>query len=123
MRKAIPKNLPGASITLIIMTEEDKAMVPGKELILGLFAQSATKNAKSHSSRAATVRYIARNVFQSAKQAACLTQTGITGSKKEIFPGNAILIKGRLKKGKNPLRRKSHFFTGEKNALKHQDKS
>ena len=123
MRKAIPKSLPGASITLIAMTEEGKAMAPGKELILGLFAQTATKNAKSRSSPAETVRYIARNAFQSAKKATCLTQTGITGPKKEIFPGNTVPIKGGLKKGKNPLKRKSHFSIGGKNALKYPDKS
>ena len=122
MRKAIPKSLPGALITLITMTQEEKAMVPGKELILGLFAQTATKNAKSRSSQAETVQYIARNAFQSTKKATCLTQTGITGPKKKISPGNAVLIKGRLKKGKSPLKRRSHFLHVEKNALKYPDK-
>jgi len=121
LRKAIPKSLPGASVTLIAMTEEEEAVVPGKELILGLFAQTATKNAKSRSSPVETVRYIARNAFQSAKEAACLRQTGITGPKKEIFPGSAIPIKGRLKKGKSPLTKRSHFSSGEKNALKYPE--
>ena len=96
-------------------------MVAGKELILGLFAQTATKNAKSRSSPAETVRYIVRNAFQSAKKATCLTQTGITGPKKEIFPGNAVPINGRLKKGKSPLKRRSPFLHVQKNVLKYLD--
>ncbi len=72
-------------------------------------------------SPAATVRYIARNAFQSAKKATRLTHTGITGPEKEIFPGNAIPIKGRLKKGKSPLKRRSHFLHVEKNVLKYPE--
>ena len=92
-------------------------MIPGKELILGLFAQTVRKNAKSRSSPAEAVLYIARNVFQSTKKAARLIQTGIAGPKEEIFPGNTIPIKG-----KNTLKRKSHFSSGEKNTLKYPDK-
>jgi hypothetical protein len=98
-------------------------MVPGKELILGLFAQTVSKNAKSLLNRAVTVQYTARSAFQSAKKATRLTQIGITGPKKEIFPGNAIPIEGRLKKGKSPLKRRSHFLHVEKNVFKYPDKS
>ncbi len=87
-------------------------MVPGKELILRLFAQTATKNVKARSSPATTVRYIARNVFQSTKKAARLAQTGISGLKKEIFPEDIVSIKGRPKKGKSPLKIRSHFLHG-----------
>jgi len=44
-------------------------------------------------------------------------QIGITGPGKDIFPGNAISIEVRLKKGKSPLKRRSHFPTGEKKCL------
>jgi hypothetical protein len=109
LRKATPKSLPGASITLITVTEEDEAMVSGKELMLGLFAQNVRRNAKSLLNPGMTVRYTARIAFQSAKKATHLTQTGTTGPKKEIFPGNAVPIKDGLKKGKSLLKRGSHF--------------
>ncbi len=101
------------------MTEEDKAMVSGKELILGLFAQTATRNAKSLLSPAETVRYIARNAFQGTKKATRLTQTGITGPKKEVLAGNAVSIKGTLKKASRPLKRRNHLLPVEKNVLKY----
>ena len=43
------------------------------------------------------------------------------GPKKEIFLGNAVPIKGRLKKGKSPLKRRSQFLHVEKNGLKYSD--
>ena len=103
------------------MTEEDKAMVPGKELILGLFAQTAIRNAKSRSSPVQAAQYIARNAFQSAKQAPRLTQTEITDPLKEIFLGNTVPIKCRLEKGKGPLKRRNHFLHVEKSVLKYLD--
>lgn len=128
MRKAILKVLHGALISLIVMIEEGKPVVsvmieegkpvvPGKELILGLFAQTVTENVKSRSSPAQAVRYIARNAFQSAKETIYLTQAEIVGPKKEMLPGNAVPIKDRLQKGQSPLKRKSHLLCAEKNML------
>ena len=107
------------------MTEEDRTTSPGKGLIPGLSAQTAKKNAKSRLSPAETVRYIARNALQSEKHEVHLTQTVITagitgiirvtGLKKEIFTGNAILVSHALKKRKNPLKRRNHSLRAEKN--------
>lgn len=100
------------------MTKEDKAMVPGEELLIRPYAPNATKNAKSRSSPVATVRYIARNAFQTAEKAICLTQTGIAGLKKEIFTRDTGSIKG-----KNPLKRRCLFLDVEKRAFKYLDKA
>ena len=96
------------------MTGQDKTMAPEKELILKLFAQTATKNVKFRSSRAVIVRYIAGNVFQSTRKVIPLTQTEIRGSKKEVFPGSAVLIKGMLKTAKSPIKKRDHFFSTRK---------
>ena len=82
-------------------------------------AQSVRKNAKSLSSRAATVRYIARNAFQSASRGVTgLTHGRITGPEKEVFTRGAVSIKDRPEEGKRPLKRISHFLHIEKNVPK-----
>ena len=100
------------------MTGEDKTAAPGKEPIAGLFAQSVTKNVRSRSSRAATVRYIARNAFQNANRATGLTQGRVAGPEEEIFHEDAVSIKDEPEEGKGTLKRIILSFRIEKNVPK-----
>ena len=116
MRKAIPKSLPGASITLIAMTGEDKAVVPGKELILGLFAQTAKKNAKSLLNPVETVQYTARSVFQSAREAARSKKNTTPSPEKVILFKVTLLIDNGAAKKEALKKRRNQSFEDEKNA-------
>jgi len=119
LRKAIPKSLPGTSITLIAMTEEGKAVVPGKELIPGLFAQTAAKNVKSRSSPAETVQYTARNVFRSAREAAARLKKRTTVSPEKVLLFKvAILIDNGTAETEALERRRNQSFDDEKNEFK-----
>ena|GEM_PF-7125107 len=100
------------------MTEEDKTMVPGKGLILGLFAQTVTKNAKSRSSPAETVRYTARNVFRSAGEAARLKKNTTVSPEKVILFKSAILIDNGAAKTEALEKRRNQSFGDEKNVFK-----
>ena len=104
------------------MTEQDKAMVPGKELILRLFAQTATKNVKSRSSPAETVRYTARNVFRSTREAARLKKNTTVSPEKVILFKAAILIDNGAAKTEALEKRRNQSFNDEKNVFKYLDK-
>ena len=104
------------------MTEADKAMVQGKELILGLFAQTVIKNAKSRSNPAETVRYTARNVFRSAREAARLKKNTTVSPEKVILFKVAILIDNGAAKTEALKKRRNQSFDDEKNVFKYLDK-
>ena len=85
------------------------------------FAPAAAKNARSRSNLQVTVRYIARIASQKAKQAVHFTQAGITGLKKEIFPGRTVSIESPPEESQNLLQEKIHFFRVVRSGLNCSD--
>lgn len=108
-------NLSSVSIVRIAMAKIGRAMFTGKGSCIKRYARSAAKNVKSLSGLQEIARYIAKNVFRSARQAAHLKEITIIGARNRNPPRNALSINIDPASTEGLTRRRSGFRKREKN--------